>query len=55
MNKETPIKLDLILEEVDGIITALGELPTRTNAFSLMMKIRAQAMSQIPAEEPKAE
>jgi hypothetical protein len=49
------IKLDLTLEEADGILAALGELPTKTNAFPLAMKIRAQVQSQLPAEEPRVE
>jgi len=55
MDVQTPIKLDLTLEEVSGIMAALGELPTKTNAFVLMNKIRTQAEPQLPAEEPKAE
>jgi hypothetical protein len=30
-------------------------LPTKTNAFPLAMKIRAQVQSQLPAEEPRVE
>jgi hypothetical protein len=52
---QTPIKLDLTLEEVNGIMAALGELPTKTNAFSLMAKIRIQAEPQLPKEEPVEE
>ena len=59
MNLQAPIKLDLTVEEVNGILAALGELPTKTNAFMLMEKIRMQATPQVPvetpAEEPKAE
>jgi hypothetical protein len=59
MDANTSIKLDLTLEEVNGIMAALGELPTKTNAFTLMAKIRIQAEPQLPkeepAEEPKAE
>ena len=59
MNLQAPIKLDLTIEEVNGILAALGELPTKTNAFMLMEKIRNQATPQVPveapAEEPKAE
>jgi hypothetical protein len=55
MDLQTPIKLDLNLDEVNGIMAALGELPTKTNAFALMAKIRAQAEPQLPKEEPKAE
>lgn len=60
LDPKLPIKLDVTLDEVDGILAALGELPTKTNAFMLMAKIRGQAQVQIPqeeapAEEPKAE
>ncbi len=55
MNLQAPIKLDLTVEEVNGILAALGELPTKTNAFLLMDKIRNQANPQVPVEEPKAE
>jgi hypothetical protein len=48
MNPQLPIKLDLTLEEVDGIMLALGELPTKSNAFMLMAKIRGQAQVQLP-------
>ena len=55
MSSQASIKLDLTLEEVNGIMAALGELPTKTNAFMLMDKIRIQATPQVPAEEPKTE
>jgi hypothetical protein len=55
MDMQTPIKLELTLDEVNGIMAALGELPTKTNAFMLMAKINGQAQPQIPKEEPKAE
>lgn len=55
MNLQAPIKLDLTIEEVNGVLAALGELPTKTNAFTLMVKIRGQAEPQLPKEEPTAE
>ena len=55
MNLQAPIKLDLTLEEVEGILAALGELPTKTNAFMLMAKIRGQAQVQLPKEEAPVE
>jgi hypothetical protein len=55
MDLNTPIKLEVTLNEVEGIMAGLGELPTKSGAFGLLMKIRAQAESQLPKEEPKAE
>ena len=64
LDPKLPIKIEVTLEEVEGILAALGELPTKTNAFMLMAKLRGQAQTQIPqeeapvevpAEEPKAE
>ena len=46
----TPITLNLELHEVQGIIHALGELPTKTNAMFLIQKIQAQAQPQVPQE-----
>ena len=53
MNDNTPITLNLELHEVNGILHALGELPTKTNAMFLIQKIQAQAQPQLPKEEPK--
>ena len=55
MDMQTPIKLELTLNEVEGIMAGLGELPTKSGAFALLMKVRTQAESQLPKEEPKAE
>ena len=49
------IKLELTLEEVKGVLTVLGELPTKTGAFVLLKKIEEQTALQLPKEEPKAE
>jgi len=54
VNDQTPITLNLELHEVNGILAALGELPTKTNAMFLIQKIQAQAQPQIPQED-KAE
>lgn len=47
------IKLELTLDEVNGVIAALGELPTKTNAMFLIQKIQQQAQPQLPQEEAK--
>lgn len=47
------IKLDLTASEVNSILQVLGELPTKTGAYPLVVKIKEQAESQIPKEEAK--
>jgi hypothetical protein len=42
------IKLELSIEEVNGILLALGELPTKSNAMFLIQKIKEQADPQVP-------
>ena len=44
------IKLELTIEEVNGILAALGELPTKSNAMFLIQKIQDQAIPQVPKE-----
>ena len=40
------IKLELTIEEVNGILGVLGDLPTKTGAWMLLTKIKKQAESQ---------
>jgi hypothetical protein len=40
------IKLDLTLEEVNGILGVLGDLPSKTGAWPLIVKIKEQADAQ---------
>jgi hypothetical protein len=47
------IKLELSVEEVNGILAVLGDLPSKTGAYPLMMKIKEQAEAQV--EQPKDE
>jgi hypothetical protein len=53
MDANIAITLNVTLNEVEGILAGLGELPTKTGAFALLMKIRAQTEAQLPKEEPK--
>jgi hypothetical protein len=46
----TTIKLDLEIKEIDFILEALGEMPTKTNAHNLVQKILVQGAPQVPAE-----
>ena len=44
------IALDLEINEVNYILQTLGELPTKTGAWTLLAKIKTQADPQVPAE-----
>ena len=55
MTDPVKLNLELTLDEVNGILAALGELPTKTNAMFLIQKIQAQAQAQLPKEESKTE
>lgn len=46
----TTIKLDLEISEVDFILAALGDMPTKSNAFNLVQKIIEQGAPQVPDE-----
>jgi hypothetical protein len=49
------LRLNLTIDEVNGILQVLGDLPTKSGAYPLVMKIKEQAEPQIPKEEPKVE
>jgi hypothetical protein len=46
------IKLELSIEEVNGILGVLGDLPSKTGAWPLIVKIKEQAEEQVQPEEP---
>ena len=45
------ITLELQLEEVNSLLQVLGELPSKTGAWPLMIKIKEQAEQQVKPEE----
>lgn len=47
------MNLNLSVEEVQGILNVLGELPSKSGAWPLIVKIKEQAEAQLPKEEPK--
>ena len=49
------ITLRLSVEEVNGILATLGQLPTSSGAWPLVVKIKEQAESQVPKEKEKDE
>ena len=42
------IKLELTVEEINAILQTLGNLPTSSGAYPLMLKIKEQAEAQLP-------
>ena len=44
------ITLRLSAEEVNGILATLGQLPTSSGAWPLVVKIKEQAEIQVPKE-----
>lgn len=48
------IKLELEIDAVNFIMQALGEMPTKSNAMALIMKIKEQAEPQVPPPETPA-
>lgn len=49
--EKTIIKLELEAQEVNAILQVLGELPTKTGAFPLVVKVKEQADAQMPKEQ----
>tara|TARA_R110000868_G_scaffold371628_1_gene635345 strand:- start:28 stop:186 length:159 start_codon:yes stop_codon:yes gene_type:complete len=45
------ITLTLTLEETNAILQVLGDLPTKTGAWNLVVKIKSQADAQMKAPE----
>lgn len=45
------IKLELEVAEVNSILNVLGELPTKSNAYPLLVKLVQQAEPQMPKKE----
>jgi hypothetical protein len=44
------IKLELSIEEINAILGVLGDLPTKTGAWTLLTKIKEQAETQVSTE-----
>jgi hypothetical protein len=49
------INLTLNVDEINAVLQTLGNLPTSSGAFPLLMKIKQQAEEQLPKEEETAE
>jgi hypothetical protein len=49
------INLTLFVEEAIAILNVLGELPTKTGAYPLVVKLKEQLDSQVEQELPSEE
>ena len=49
------LNLTLNIEEVNAVLQTLGNLPTSSGAWPLVVKIKQQAEGQLPKEETKEE
>jgi hypothetical protein len=49
--KMQDITLTLTVEEANAILQVLGDLPTKTGAWNLVVKIKGQAEAQMKAPE----
>lgn len=47
--------LDLSVDEINAILSVLGDLPTKSGAYPLVMKIKEQAEAQLPKESDNAD
>jgi len=48
--ENTIIKLELTIDETNAVLQVLGELPSKTGIFPLLVKVKEQAEKQIPKE-----
>lgn len=48
---QKPISLVLTIDDVTGILNVLGELPSKTGAWTLMRRIQEQVEPQIVSVE----
>lgn len=53
MERIMELNLTLNVEEVNAVLQTLGNLPTSSGVFPLLMKIKQQAEAQMPQEETK--
>lgn len=49
------MQIKLSVEEVNAIIQTLGQLPTSSGAWPLVIKIKQQADEQVKANQPPSE
>ena len=48
------LKIELTIEEVNFILQTLGQVPTSSGAWPLVVKIKEQGQAQLPEEKADA-
>jgi hypothetical protein len=48
------IQLNLTIAEVNAVLQTLGQLPTNSGVYPLLVKIKTQAEEQIPEDQKAA-
>jgi len=46
------MKLELEVNEINFVLQTLGELPSKSGVWPLLLKIKEQAETQLPKEAP---
>ena len=49
------VKIELEVGELNAVLQVLGQLPTSSGAWPLLVKIRDQASAQLPQEQEAAQ
>ena len=49
------MKLELDLKDINFVLQTLGQLPSSSGVWPLILKIKEQAEAQVPKEAPAAE
>ena len=49
------INLNLSIDEINAVLQTLGNLPTSSGAYPLLLKIKDQAEVQLPKQEEPTE
>jgi len=52
---ESSMKLELDVNEINFVLQTLGQLPSSSGVWPLILKIKEQAEAQVPKDTPVAE
>jgi hypothetical protein len=55
MQETKELNLQLSLQEVNYLLQMMGDMPTKSGVYNLMMKIHYQSQQQLESAKPKEE